>query len=392
MAIAITSPDSGEKNTVSMSWLNRPSGLARDRSQPEGLLLSLADRARNALKKDPDAALKRIERVQQLYNALCRQGEVSKLLVNGVAGFNCAASTALGRASAVRVAALAKKQNILQALESYRALDSSSLKVSARDRKLADKAIQSIPSVANVAWQQGPEHHRPTAPPVRLSSIAFVDENTLLLRGAQPRHYRIDDQSVADVDPTAGRVLVEDNSQWFAVVSIAHSCLGYHLRIVSASQAEAGITTGPAVSEPLIEKQPVRTGTACSSTPAEIENGFGGYRVLGWTPQGIVVATESKLLLVAVDEQAQPVEETVAITDAKPLSAPLLPGASSPSGHIYGAITSIGILLQRVLPSPKTLLIRPPEWNAQEASDVAVSPSGRRVAYLDSGRVHIGKW
>ncbi len=285
-----------------------------------------------------------------------------------------------------------KKQNIVQALESYRALDSPSLKVSGRDRKLADQAIQSIPSGANVVWQQGPVHRRPTGPEVRLSSIAFVDENTLLLRGAQPRLYRIDDQSFADVDPATGRVLVEDNSQRFAVVSIVQSCLGYHLRIVSASQAQAGITSGPAVSEPLIEKRPARPGTACSNTPAEIENGFSGYRVLGWTVQGIVVAAESKLLLVALDEQAQPIRETLAITDAKALSAPLPPGASSPNGHIYTAITPIGILLQRVLPSTKTLLVRPPEWNAQEASDVAVSPSGRKVAYLRAGRVYIGKW
>jgi len=392
MAIAITSPDSGEKNTLSMSWLNRPGGLARDRSQPESLLLSVADRARNALKKDPAVALKRTERVQQIYNALCRQSGVSKLIVNGVAGFDCAASTALGSASAIRVAALAKRQNIVQALETYRALDSPSLKVSLRDRKLADEAIRSVPSVANVVWQQGPEHRRPSGSQVRLSSIAFVDENTLLLRGAQPRYYHIDDQSFSDVDPGVGRVLVEDNSQRFAVAAIVHSCLGYHLRIVTASQAEAGITTGPAVSEPLIERRPVRSGTPCSSTPEDIENGFSGYLVLAWTPQGIGVAKDAMLLLSAVDDKAKPIRETVAIKDAKTLYAPLSPGASAPNGHIYGAITRIGILVQRVLPSPKALLIRPPGWMVQEASDVAVSPSGRKVAYLDSGRVRIGKW
>lgn len=392
MAIAITNPDNGEKNTVSMSWLNRPGGLARDRSQPEGLLLSLADRARNALSKNPDAALKKVERVQQLYDALCRQGKVSRLVINGVVGFDCVASTALGRASAVGVAAYAKKQNIVQALDSYSALDRSSLKVSARDRKLADKAIESIPSVEHVVWQQGPDHRGATEPTVRLSSIAFVDENTLLLRGPQPRFYHIDDQSVSDAEPNAGSVLIEDSSRRFVVVAIVRSCTGYHLRIVSASQAEAGITSGPAVSEPLIEKRPTRPGASCSKTPIEIEDDFGGYHVLGWTPQGIVVAAESRILLVAVDEQAQPIQATVAVTDAKALSAPIIPGASSPNGHIYGAITPIGVLIQRVLPSPKTLMIRPEQWNEQETSDVAISPSGRKVAYLRAGRVQIGKW
>ncbi|MBN1652462.1 MAG: hypothetical protein JXA30_01665 [Deltaproteobacteria bacterium] len=392
MTIDLSREDEGEKNTVLFSWLNRPSGLARDLSQPEGLFLSLADQARNMLNKNPDGALKRAERVQEVYDALCRQGGASRLLISGVSGFDCDGSTALGRAKAVALAAWARKGDVMRALATYRSLKNASLQLSSRDRKLVDTALKSIPSATQVIWQLGPEHRPQAGPEVRLPSVAFVDENTLLLRGSTPRFFNLEEQSLTEGEPGTAHTLIEDHSRRFAVVSLAQSCLGYHLRIVNASQARAGVYTGPAVSEPLIESRSALPGTACSTSPVEIHNGDSDYRVLGWNPQGIVVTEGTRLLLVRVDEDAQPSGESVNITDPRALAAPLSPGASTPDGRTYGVITPIGIVLQSVLPSPKTSLLRPPEWKAEETSDLALAPSGRKLAFIAASRVYIGKW
>jgi hypothetical protein len=47
----------------------------------------------------------------------------------------------------------------------------------------------------------------------------------------------------------------------------------------------------------------------------------------------------------------------------------------------------MGIVIREVFPSPRTHLIRTPEWNAKELGDLAVSPSGKKIAFLRNGRV-----
>src|SRR5262249_35949593 len=54
-------------------WLNRPSGLARDTSEPEQTLATLADQAQRALGGKPAGALPFAERALAIQRALCRE-------------------------------------------------------------------------------------------------------------------------------------------------------------------------------------------------------------------------------------------------------------------------------------------------------------------------------
>jgi hypothetical protein len=72
-----------------------------------------------------------------------------------------------------------------------------------------------------------------------------------------------------------------------------------------------------------------------------------------------------------------------------PPPAPLALGRATSDGSRYAWLTPFGVVIMTT--SGRAELWRPKGWEAigALASDVALSPSGQRVAVISAGRVHL---
>jgi hypothetical protein len=371
-------------------WFNRTSGLARDPGQPEKALADLVNPASALLARDIDQALAKAEHVLAVHRVLCRESGMARFAVGDSNGIACGLSAAAGKAAAVKTAALAKKGQFYKALAAYSALNFRAFRVDETDRRLASDALNAMAPVANAAWQEGPSHQLAPGPAVRLSAIAFIDENTLVLRGPVPLVYDLTTGALTPAERSQGNTLVRDPSERYAIVQIFRGCEGYKLRIVDAALARvARPESEKIVSEPLIEARPVPAGAGCSERPAIPSADDGGFRVLGWGAKGIVLAKAGRLWLLTVDTEAQALSEPVALAPNRPPPGPLWAGALAPGGRAYALLTAVGIVVKELASPPTSYLLRPPQWDYARTTDAAVSPSGKKVALLSGGRVTI---
>jgi hypothetical protein len=390
--VQLGAPGGGDPMEVELVWLNRPGGLARDPVQPEQAMAKQADRAAWWLKRNADKALSAAGRALLLHAALCRESGAARLVTGDVAGLSCGRSPALGRAEAVTCAALAKKGDIPGALQAHARLEQPAIRLYPRDRTLADRALGAVTLTTGVTWRQGPEVGPFTGPRVRLSGLGFLREDVLLVRGPSAFSYRLSDESREQMQPDAGDLLVRDPSGRFAVVEIARSCEGYHLQIAQASRVVAGVVAGPIVSRPLIEKKLAPSGAACRSLPANLRADQGGYRVLGWTPRGVVLSGGGKsLVVVPLDGQAQPAGEVRQLGETEQPPGPLAAGACTADGRFLAQVTPAGIAITQRFPRRQAWLLRPEGWPAAQARELTVSPSGNRIALVRAGRIHIAE-
>jgi hypothetical protein len=76
------------------------------------------------------------------------------------------------------------------------------------------------------------------------------------------------------------------------------------------------------------------------------------------------------------------------LADTEPAPALLAPGALAQDGLRHALATSEGVAIVDRGPSPGTTLVRSPASCTGKVSDVALSPSGKRVAMLCSGHVY----
>jgi hypothetical protein len=390
--VQLVPPGEQDSIGVELVWLDRPGGLARDPNEPERSMARQADRAAWWLERNADKALAAAGRALLLHAALCRESDEARLVNGDAAGLSCGRSPALGRAEAVTCAALAKKGDIPAALEAHARLERRSIRLYPRDRKLAERALEAVTLTSGVTWRQGPNAGPFTGPRARLSGLGFVDEQTLIVRGASPFRYHLSDGSREELGPAQGDLLLRDPSGRYAVVDIERSCEGYHLHIVEAARVVAGVVAGPIVSRPLIRQQLVSGGVGCRSLPANLRADRGGYRVLGWTGQGVVVAGASAgLLLVPLDEQASPAGEPRQLGESERLPGRLQPGAATADGRYLVQASPAGIAVIERFPKRQARLLRPEGWSASEARELAVSPSGNRVALVRAGRIQIAE-
>jgi hypothetical protein len=390
--VKLSPPADRQSIDVELVWLDRPGGLARDPTEPERSMAKQADRAAWWLERSPDRALDAAGRALLLHASLCRESEAARLVVGDGAGLSCGRSAAIGRAEAVTCAALAARGEIPAALDAYARLERGSIRLFPRDRKLAERALDSVALSRGVKWRQGPEAGPFVGPRTRLSGLGFVDEDTLLVRGPYAFSYHLTDQSVVELQPSQGDLLVRDPSGRFAVVDIVRSCKGYHLQIVEAARVVAGVVAGPTVSEPLIRQQLAPGGAGCRSLPANLRADRGGYSVLGWTPGGVVLAGgRAGLLVLPLDAEARASNEARELGPGERPPVPLVPGAATSDGRFLALATSAGISVMQSFPRRQAWLLRPEGFSAGEAGELAVSPSGNRVALVRGGRIHIAE-
>jgi hypothetical protein len=157
------------------------------------------------------------------------------------------------------------------------------------------------------------------------------------------------------------------------------------------------IERAPKSGTPYVASAPVATPfvvAGASLRPCKQGPGQGhvesGYQVLGWAPQGAVVARGGEAFVVPLTMAGAPAGEPVALPVETPLPAPLSGGAAALDGTRYAELTPFGVLVfERHGAAPA--LLRPDGFLtiAGAAEDVALSPSGKHVAVVAHGTTYI---
>jgi hypothetical protein len=386
--VTVRTEDGGEPARASMAWLDRPSGLARDTAEPEASLGAIAESARETIGRDPEAALPIARRALALHAVLCREAGAPRLRFGSTDGLACGSSVAAGRAAAVATAALARSGDVWGALAAAERLDEDGYDVSGADRNLANQALEAMATTDGVTAWQGPTVTPPPGPPVRLPLVAFLDDDRLLVHGDPAQIIDLAAPESAPETPHQGtsEVLTDPTGE-LAVTSIERTCDGYVLSIVRASDVVAGVVAGRPLSTPLLAPKAPPPGARCPTLPADVRQDDGGYRVVGWAPQGVVAVRKDEVRVVPLTVDGRAAGAPRGLGDDDPTPAPILGGGATPDGSAYALATAYGIAVhQRGI---RTLLLRPSDWSADGISpqDVVVSPNVTRVAFVRSGRV-----
>lgn len=392
VAIQIVNPSGNgeaEPFSVTLSWLNRPSGLARERQEPEKSLMPLAQEAWRLAETKPVAALATAAKALDLHRLVCRETGQAKLWVDDARGIPCGPSAAAGKAAAARTIALAKQQAILPALEARAALERSpAFALDSKGRERVAKAIGALRGDTEYRWQMGPSLRAPGAPAVRLPAIGFIDEDHLLLRGPIPQSYDLRTQTATPAG-IPGSIHASDREHHFAIVDIFRSCSGYQLRIVPASQLIGGIVTGTSVSEPLLEREATELEPGSCSASSFSKSDRGGYTLLGLHEGGALFARGASLVDLPLDASAHGGEPRwLGPYDRAPaLDAP---GALDASGRFFASASTEGVVVvDRSTPANSKLVRKPASCATGPVSDAALSPSARKLAMLCGGHVYV---
>jgi hypothetical protein len=396
LALDVGTPEQ-TSTRIEVELLNRAGGLARDPAEPEATLLLLADQAKMERRKNAPLARSLAERVLAIHDALCRESPSARLRVGSVLGLDCGASLAAGRAASVLCALRAAQGQVIEALDLYRALQSGAYRLTDNDWERARQALAAKVDSTSITWQPGPALALDTGLDVRRSAIAFIDETHLLLRGAAARSYDVTSGTI-EATGIDGSTSVTDPSGRFAVSAVLRSCEGYHLRIVETAHIVAGRVAGPSVSEPLIVAENPAPNARCpedAPQPAatDVHQESGGFRVLGWSAQGVLLVRDHALWLLPMAADGTPADTQAEVLAADAQLAPLPQSAElTPDGHHQAVLTPLGIaIVDR--PSGSTRLIALPQTGPPDPSsitDVALSPSAGRVAFLRGAQVFIG--
>lgn len=381
---------SGESADVDLAWLDRAAGLSRDTAEPEAIVAARATEARTALRRHPDRALAATRTALLVHDALC--GETARLAVDDDVGLRCTASAGLGRALAVAAAAHARGGRLPDALDALVALSRPDATVREADRTTARDALGAMDGVLRPTTNEGPEARAAGGDAVRLSTLAFLDEDRVLVRGDGARVIALTTGSATpSVDGELGMV---DASRSHAIAELERGCDGFVLVVRPAF----GPLDSPSDerSLALIEARPAPAGAVCTplapgapDTRLSISQrrDTGGWRALGWAPQGALVARQSTLVLVPLDVAGASLGAPTTLADGEPAPAPIAPGHATADASAWALVNEVGLVLYR-RGQPPALVIPSSFARADGAPiDVAVSPSAQRLAWIESGHL-----
>jgi hypothetical protein len=372
--------------TIELRWLNRASGLDRDTSTLETGLAKLAKHAKTARSTDPTGAAA-LQAALTFHDALCAESGHARLWVGRQAGVRCAPSAGAGLAWSLKARADAENANVFAAVASFERLSDPALRVTDADRAAVRAALEHRASRTTWSWVQGPMIASVAAPTLRLPQVAFVNDHTLMLRGATLQNFDVTTGTVSDAGTEAADLLVTDPTKRYAIVAIEKHCDGVHLKIVRASQVVSGQVLGPAVSEPLIAPA-VNAARCANGTGASRVPDDSGLVVLGWGPKGILVARGNDRQFVPIDDNAQAAGSLTPMGSSLPLPTALaFSGMVAVDGSACVTATGLGLIVQTST-NPAGQLVMP--QGPVSAQDIAVAPGGTRIAYVFGGRVFIG--
>lgn len=373
---------------VGLTWLDRPSGLAREQGEPEATIARLATEARSQLARNTSTALQTADRALFVHRTLCREGTPG-LVVGESRGLACGASGGAASAATIRVAALARGGDLFAALAAMRELRDGPHRASAADRSVAEEAFAAAGRSEGLSLRDAGTVPADDGRAERHGTLAFLPTGHLLVRGAAPRRW---DPSTGESAPVGlldeALAPVRDRDGGRAILDVRRTCAGYVAAIVAAGQVQRGATFALST-DIVLDAQAAPTGTACDPPPARFSSDDGGWTVLGWAPQGLVAARGPDLRIAPLTADGQAAGPARDLDVGSPLPAPIQGGAISPDGSAYVLPSPYGVLLRRLGPDRATELLRPEGWDDTDASiaALAISREGRRVAVLRGARV-----
>lgn len=362
---------------ATLTFRSTASGMARESGAPESAIAQLADEARAAIRRNPDTALTKADAALSLYRALCAESEAPRFTLGSARGIPCGNSVGALRARAVLVAAHARAGHVLEALSYAEALRGVRLREA--ERRLADDALATLSASTpepHVSVEARPLDDRT----VRRSSLAFADEDHVVLLGSAPQNVSLADGAAAPSFAIDARIV--DPSGHLVLRAIERRCDGTVLVVapLSSSTLDGPVLDGHTA---LFSPRPAPIGVACPDMTAALRADDGGYVPLGWAPQGVLVAHLGELMLVPLDMRGELAGSASVLPPDAPAPAPVMPGAASSDVSHYALLTDHGILVVHRGGSAASVLVRPTGFSRQgTAIDVAISPSGHRLAWI----------
>lgn len=364
---------------VALTWFDRPSGLAREGGEPAATLVERSRDALRRLRRQPEQAIARSRRVLALHAALCRAPGRARIEVGGVAGLPCGESDGAGRAAATIVRGHAALDQTAEALEALALTRQPGVRMTDERTRYVRAALEDLPATGELTSREGPAITTSFVEGVRLPAVGFLDEDRVVLRTATPSIWNV---ATGEIVPGGdhGRQ-VRDPSGRLVVAAVERTCEGHVLRI-----HRNGIPT----SSPAVDDAPPPVGADCPLRgPTSRDDG--GWQVLGWAPQGVVLHRAGSLRVVPLDVEGRPAGSPTDLDPGTPPPVPLPAGAIDPRGTYLASLNGPGVFVRQVGSSEPPTLLWPEGWGGIDGvvTDVAVSPSGRRVAVVRGGRVYL---
>jgi len=357
---------------AALVYRSTAAGLARDPDAPEAAVVALVDAARSSVRRSPEVALRGADAALGLWEALCREGERARLTVGTSAGIACGDSVAAARARAVAVAAHARLGHVAQALALERALGPVEGRLREPERRMLRDAFAAMP--AETPALRTSVAALPLSGSVRRSTLAFEDEDALLVLAGEPRRVRLLDGTVEPAP--AMEPALTDASGAMQLFGIERRCEGTVLLVAPRGVPFASGTV-------LVAPRPVPRGAPCPELTPLLRADADGFVPLGWAPQGALLARLDELWLVPLDAAGGSSGTPTTLMPDAPAPVPVPPGAARPDLSAYALATEHGVLVVARGETPSVVLVRPEGYRHEgTAIDVAISPSQRRLAWL----------
>jgi hypothetical protein len=361
---------------IPLAWLNRPGGFARDASQPEATLRELADSAWDSLDSDLPRAKKRALAVVDAFVALCRESGAARIGLSGTHGLQCQQSPATARAVSVAMTAAIRRGSFVRALELQRWWDGTATQPTPEERELVQAAWRKAKASTTATWRTIGREGSP-------ASLYFRDADTLVVDGRAPRAIQLSTGFESRLSEAEVMPPVRDPDGRFAVRSVRVTCVGF--------EAEVGPIRGKQTHRVPIER---RSGNAPCKTPIDRPASVFEWAVLGWAPQGLVVASGDLLRVVPLNAFAKPAGSPIDLGTGSPLPAPIRGARITADGSRYVIPHPEGIVVRDWRGGGAGLWLRPVDWSAVpgELRSIAISPDGRSVAVQKGSEIRLVTW
>lgn len=364
------------KTHIPLAWLNRPGGFARDPSQPEATFQELADSADRLMGSDLPGADKAALAVLDAFVALCRESGAARVGFSGTQGLQCRRSPATAKALSVALTAAIRRGGFVRALELQRWWDEAVTEPTTEERELVQTAWRRANAHMAATWRVIDEESS-------RASLYFPDDDTLVVEASAPRSIQLSSglkKRLADSELVAP---ARDPSGRYAIRSVRATCAGY--------EAEVGLIRSKQTHRVPIE-QPAGHGPcrAPIDRPASVFE----WAVLGWAPQGLVVASGDLLRIVPLNAFAKPAGRPLDLRAGTPLPAPIRGARITPDGSRYVIPHKEGIVVRDWREGGSGLWLRPADWSKVpgELRSIALSPNGRRVAIQKGSEIRLLTW
>ncbi len=372
-------------------WLDRPAGLAPRPGAVAELLRAGVREADSLRREDPARAARLEQALLEAHDALCRQGPGARLLVSGVRGLPCPQADALlPRLAARLVMDLLSSGDWESALGTEEALLRRGLHAPEGWRQRLRAAWQRAAEPL-VRWRPLPlPAPAPPAGPDAPAIFGFLDERTLRICVSPlepPRFLTLAGEPATPPPRTApcSGPLSDPSGRWGARPP-TRDCQGHLVEIVDLGSAERLVQA-----RLRIEQRSAPPGTGCPERPLppHLARDTGGWRLLGWTPQGLLAARGDEVRVLPITEAGLPAGEALPLAGSQPLPAPIHPaGPVAPDGTATVRVTRRGVWLHPRRRGARPRLLRPRSWD--EASlpvAAAVGPGGSPVLVVREGRI-----